>query len=302
MILREDDHLYEFHLTPISDDDTSDYDTSEEDTSEDTSEVRIPSYEEFSDDTTNFVGSSEDIFSGLLYLEEKYNNLCSPKYIIRGTKMFFKHIGLNYNNSTKKIVDNNSEFDNLLIKCFLKPKIRFIIFHLLIWYGNTLAHANFIIIDKLKKTIERFDPHSIDDYNSMYLHINKYLKNIFEKSIEGYVYLPAYKNTSTFQAIQIESGKQHKQQKSTDPDGFCGAWCIWYADLRLQNPNIERDIIYDISIKYIKENAQSFTVFIRKYSKFISEITISGNVKNTVKKYNRNMYNRRISLQKRYKK
>ena len=59
--------------------------------------------------------------------------------------------------------------------------------------------------------------------------------------------------------------------KAGDPVGFCVAWCIWYVNLRLSNPDIDRKDVLEQGIKIIDTKFNSFRNFIRSYSKFLSE-------------------------------
>jgi hypothetical protein len=58
----------------------------------------------------------------------------------------------------------------------------------------------------------------------------------------------------------------------TDPSGFCSAWCLWYADLRMRNPTIERSKLISQAIDKIKSKPIKFRQFIRNYAEFIVKI------------------------------
>ena len=58
-------------------------------------------------------------------------------------------------------------------------------------------------------------------------------------------------------------------EKETDPEGFCGAWSLWYADLRMSNKTRSRKKLLKKTIKKLQNNDVSLRAFIRNYSKFI---------------------------------
>ena len=56
--------------------------------------------------------------------------------------------------------------------------------------------------------------------------------------------------------------------KASDPEGFCGAWSLWYADLRLSNPDKEPRDLLEIAVDSIAET-KKLREFIRNYSLFL---------------------------------
>ena len=73
-----------------------------------------------------------------------------------------------------------------------------------------------------------------------------------------------------FQRIQAMEG----QKKATDPGGFCAAWVVWYADIRMSNPNKNRKQTIKMALDQMTANQESFTEFIRSYAEFIVQIGI----------------------------
>jgi hypothetical protein len=43
--------------------------------------------------------------------------------------------------------------------------------------------------------------------------------------------------------------KEKKNDYIGDPNGFCALWCIWWADIRISNPNIPREKLVKILMK-----------------------------------------------------
>ena len=64
---------------------------------------------------------------------------------------------------------------------------------------------------------------------------------------------------------------EKEKYKMGDPGGFCAAWCIWYGNLRLSNPDVDRKTILEEGIKIIETRFNSFRNFIRNYAQFLSE-------------------------------
>jgi hypothetical protein len=65
-----------------------------------------------------------------------------------------------------------------------------------------------------------------------------------------------------------------------DPNGFCGAWCIWWVYQRMNNLNISNDLSSYL-INTIKSDNISFKNIIRNFSGKITDIRDK-----TLKKYN----------------
>ena len=54
--------------------------------------------------------------------------------------------------------------------------------------------------------------------------------------------------------------------------GFCATWCLFYVDLRLSNPDIDRKDLVNNMIYQITYNEKSFTKFIKEYSIILVQI------------------------------
>lgn len=94
------------------------------------------------------------------------------------------------------------------------------------------SHANVIIIDIAKKTAERFEPqgHRAETgfadfrYSSLDARLRAYFNF-------GITYLSANEICPYMGPQSVED--------STGVSGYCAAWSLWYADMRLANENIE---------------------------------------------------------------
>jgi len=160
-----------------------------------------------------------------------------------------------------------------MIKKTLKiPYIRFIFMKLTLVTTVNSTHANIIIYDKVKNTLERFEPYGNVPYLESNLldafienmgkkHINRQLTYFKPKDIIGDV---------GFQTISNDNNPDVK--KLGDPAGFCLAWTIWYLEMRINNPDIDpKTLISNIKESILSRDKSSspdklFINFIRNYA------------------------------------
>jgi hypothetical protein len=152
-------------------------------------------------------------------------------------------------------------------------KIRFIIIPLGIELEEG-SHANYLIFDKKTYELERFEPYGSSspykfNYNSKLLDsVLNFKFNEIDISIK-YVSPDKYLPKIGFQYFDVYEAKT---QKIGDPGGFCALWSIWYADMRLSYPDIDRVSLVNKLLKEIKRNNISFKDLIRNYSVNITNI------------------------------
>jgi hypothetical protein len=120
-------------------------------------------------------------------------------------------------------------------------KKRFVVFQILI-YGDGFAHENVLIVDKVKKTVERFDPHGQDVAHGL----NRTLNYISIEKL-GYKY---------FHTIGL--GLQARDFTGAvygsafgDPGGYCVTWSFCVLELRLLYPDFEMNKIIKLLNNYI---------------------------------------------------
>lgn len=243
---------------------------------------------------SDWKGSGLDILFGLLYLKQKYKNVCIPlssffktdlmwdttiqyKCILKPKQKKAKHEDYNiYLPSESQIKDIKGEqFIDILRNCF--KTYRFVIVPLFILWNEcdlTDAHFNFIIMDNKNKTIERFDPFGVfkDDSYETLDWFDEDMDNFMKKNKFNFTYHKpmSYCPDYGFQQKEennIEKGKG--TEKSTDPGGYCGVWCIYYSELRLRYPDKNKDKLIQEVFKKLKTNPKNFRNFIRDYSNFI---------------------------------
>ncbi len=209
-----------------------------------------------------YTGSTLDIVFGLLYLHKTNNIDLLLEYPLSTNSHDFNNIEIVW--SFMKI-SYPKNFDSILQNRINNDK-QFIIIPLGIEV-STGYHANIIIIDKVNKTIERFEPNGKNPPRGFYynpelldsvliIKFNTLLNYTYNKPND---YLP----TIGFQILEIID---EKCKKIGDPNGFCAVWCIWWAEQRIKNPDIKSINLANELIKQIKFSNKSFKKLIRNYS------------------------------------
>lgn len=206
----------------------------------------------------------------MLYLQKKYPNICVviPDYKKNIHSINHSDISIRYYEESNKLLFPN-DFWKKFSKCKYK---RFILFP----FGYSCkesGHANYMIYDNKKKTLERFEPYGkmVDiPYNQKDCFINDIdnmlIKEFSKKGLLNKYYKPSsFIPDNGFQTIQ----ENEDIMDDIDPEGYCSAWSLFYCDLRMTNPDISNEDIINYAIKYIDDNKESFTDFIRTYADYL---------------------------------
>ena len=226
-------------------------------------------------DTYMGVTMFEKVFA--MYLQRRHKNVCAWGATNSLTQ---PDIRLNVSKSIPALVREMGKYEHQFEVCDKENK-RFTIFLLVLSnLPNSVSHANVVIYDRYLKTLERYEPHGgntdmyrtakIDSvfrmFTKKYLKKVTYIAPIQTCPLYGHQY---YENTQTQSPTFLRSG---------DPLGFCLAWSMWYADLRLSNPAWPKDMLISKSIEILKNKPQTMRRFIRNYSsimlRIIRKITI----------------------------
>jgi len=184
--------------------------------------------------------------------------------------------------------DNYYISDNLfnLIENMIKKDKRNIFLYLSIGSPETMLHANVIYIDLKNKQIERFDP-----YGNIEKEYSDNIDNVLGKEfskIDGFKYIgTSYMGVTSFQTISRETDIHRK--KFGDLGGFCLAWCIWFIELRLKNPDIDSKVLVEKTIKKMIKNKIEFIEFVRNYASALDKYLRKFLQKSGIKK--KNIYN-----------
>jgi len=133
-------------------------------------------------------------------------------------------------------------------------------------YDKTGAHSNMLIFDKVRNTMERFEPHGGQSQESFQPTL---LDQMLHRKFPTFDFLrPAEYCPISLQALE------NREPGNTLPGehGYCLAWCWLYIDLRLQNPSFERTEI----IAQVRTHVPSLRDFIRDYAYFLDSVLATG--------------------------
>ena len=231
-----------------------------------------------------YTGTSLDILSGMLFLkqyENVYTSLTKKFIINEDLNHYYKALGIikeikgEYMNFEitwlyqKLFYPNNLENT---IQLFIQSKKRFLVIPIGIHQENG-AHANTLLYDLELNEMERFEP-SGSNYPSEFNYnpdlLDFYLEDYFSSKFKNLKYFKpkSYEMTIGFQAMEIYD----INKKIGDPNGFCGAWSLWWIYMRITHLNINREKLFIQLVKTIRKNNLSFKNIIRSFSKQIIDI------------------------------
>jgi hypothetical protein len=202
----------------------------------------------------------------LYYNYHIYKNMIYPWYIfIRSLKEYYIHPYLN----------------NLINSAKTNKKYKYSIIYLCIVNKHDIYyHANMLIYNFEKLTIERFEPYGyMCEYN-----IDDILEEILTWNT-GFKYINP-KLSQPLLSFQIFSHENHiSNVKYGDPGGYCLAWCFWYIETKFLNQNIDSKILINKLIKKITSLDIRLVDHIRNYANqitiekfnFLKEINLNNN-------------------------
>ena len=169
---------------------------------------------------------------------KKFKILCVPNFILKWNNKFSR-TAIVYDVESKLLYmskDTSIEVN----KCICDNKVRFIFisFTILFSHKDKLTHANIIVIDLHKKTLELFEPHGHSLYNIKYTQINKKIINFILKKLD----LQKFKYLSPMHL----SPKVGIQINSDSYCGMCVTISMMYLHMRILNPDIEPKKLFSI--------------------------------------------------------
>jgi hypothetical protein len=234
--------------------------------------------------STSFVGDYKHALVGLYYLKRKFeltdcviipnknpetleDNSITLRRSYRlcpiGGNMQLKNCSLYCIGAYEICLPNN--FEKEFQKC---RGSRFILFTVTLEDIKGL-HVVICIYFAKEKILEIFDPNTetfsqitSDVYDIFFKFMKDILPGHFEKLLKPLDYCPKHN-------VQVMNALEQSVMKG-DPEGFCGAWIIWYAEQRLSNPGMDARDVITRSLNEIEK--QGFTNFIRRYSKFLNQL------------------------------
>jgi hypothetical protein len=180
-----------------------------------------------------------------------------------------------------------------VVKSCKRQGKRFVIFpYSLTGYKNRgtdpVGHRNFYVYDLILKSLERFEPHGVNKSCFRFSDIDDKVEEAIRGTLGSQFVMTYYRPEQYcpednkyeqlgFQAYEgINRTKEVRytdpEDPNRDPRGFCQSWAMWYADLRLSNPDINRGALIEEALEYLK-NKKNFVRFIRNYSSFGFELS-----------------------------
>lgn len=232
--------------------------------------MRYPIDDKIEWDTCNLQTQSFDrdpISNLIVSVVNFYNALFYP---MLPHVLFWRDKGLNF--KPKKI--------SLYLSRCINTQCRFVVLKLSLVPFSTMLHANIIIYDKQTNRIIRFEPYGDWDLLDSF-QLDKMIIGLFKKSISEdktkslkYVRPTEYLSKTKFQSSSF--GDHLKQKNLGDPDGYCLAWCYWFLELKLLNPDLSEKLLVESTLNEIIMNAKDTDTnpllnYIRKYSKHLDK-------------------------------
>ena len=249
---------------------------------------------------STFSGSTIDVLSGLVFLSKKHNKI-KKNYLMTSIKIIenknniisCEYLSDNSNLNPNKLCeiknfeilwinknihfpsDGNNDLKNIL-KFLYKNKsdgYRWFVVPIGIELGS-YSHANYLIFDMETMEVERFEPHGSKSpigLNYDPTHLDSIIINYIDETGIKFEYFKPLDYLPNI-GFQIKEINELKSDYIGDPNGFCALWCIWWADLRLSNPEISRKKLVKYINRELINSKYSYRKLMRDYSYYIIEI------------------------------
>lgn len=179
------------------------------------------------------------------------------------------HIYFNFNNG---LLTSPKNFSSKLMRCLADYESgikipRFgVIPVFLVGQQFTFAHSNILIFDFKNKTCERFEPYGYSsedkDFDKKMTKVLTVFKLKYQKPLKDADFQESEEH-------QISVSAKTAKKISSDPGGYCAAWCIWYVQLRLKFPKLTREQLIDKINKELKKLETSERTLIRNYANYL---------------------------------
>lgn len=143
--------------------------------------------------------------------------------------------------------------------------------------GGGSKHALLLIINKINKDIEIFDPMGIKKHNKyvkdVKIFINKTLKKQLP-ALKEYTILSenAVCPRESFQ--QIERSQRGKKGKRLEHyGGMCSFWVLWYIYYRLSNPHFDRVYLANYALEYFR-SCGCTDAYISRFARYVQDTSV----------------------------
>jgi hypothetical protein len=125
------------------------------------------------------------------------------------------------------------------------------------------THANVIIIDTKKKTVELFEPHGnrsvkseLESISRAYFKVSKNVQRFFSMYLPDFKYIPPSE-------YEPKSGLQARLDAFS---GLCVTWSILYLHYRVLNPDVHPKKLITYLDKKVSKN------FLLRYTKYVEDV------------------------------
>ena len=168
--------------------------------------------------------------------------------------------------------NNNND---IFLKRAIASRNRFVLLKLTLFPHSSMLHANIIFYDKKTNVLRRFEPYGDWEFLDSYS-LDEYISKLFIKCIPDdkkaslkYLRPGDYLHNTKFQLLSMDNDPDKK--KLGDPAGYCLAWCFWFIELKLKNPDVSdkelvEDTLNDIIDKSDKSDNNPILTHIRNYA------------------------------------
>jgi len=161
--------------------------------------------------------------------------------------------------------------DKLFINFISNKKLRYFIIPIGIELSQG-SHANILIFDKEYNTLERFEPDGSKPPNGFFYfpdeldtYIYQYFTNLIKNPFE-------YKKPiDVIPRISFQRYEILESNSLSDPRGYCGAWCSWYAYQRVRT-GIKIEKLIPKLLQKIRGSNIKFKQIIRNYASIMADV------------------------------
>jgi len=156
-------------------------------------------------------------------------------------------------------VNSVTEFISAISECM---SYRLIPINLEIIVPDMGTHANIILMDTTKKTVELFEPHGSRDSSELegiskaYITVSKNVRRFFKLYFPHYRYVPP----SEYEP------KEGLQARLDAFSGTCVTWSILYVHYRILNPTVPQRKLVNYLDKKVTRN------FLLRYTRYVEEV------------------------------
>lgn len=240
--------------------------------------------------TTNWIGTPKQTIKSFLFLVNKTefkDKVChnvKSSYKNNNWNTFAVIFDISYKDNKDGILflpydddlkSSLTEIRNVFYKKINNCKKQFYAIPMVIVWEDKSLHFNIIIIDMIKEEVEIFEPYGETPSSAENILKIRRLSDKFVKGLHEYGNVIS-KNvklvpTTSFcpeQSFQVRN-ENYGSIRTDDPRGFCVVWGLWYLNMRLKYPDIEKKDLVDKALREMTNKKKGYRRFIRNYSQFL---------------------------------